>query len=61
MKIKFKQGTPKKWSGNYYIVECPDYCPSQMCIATWNGTDWEDDQSNTITQYVTGWQVIDEE
>lgn len=61
MKIKFKEGTPKKWRGDNYIVKCLNYCESGIQIAKWDGTHWTNDMGDNITEWVTGWQVIDED
>lgn len=56
--IKFKKENPKKWAGEACIVECPNYCQSGYQIAIWNGYDWENDMGDTITEYVTGWAIL---
>jgi hypothetical protein len=58
-KIKFTKSNPKKWRGESYLVRCPDYCGSGYQVASWDGVNWTTEYE-TITEYVTGWCVIEE-
>jgi hypothetical protein len=58
--MKFKKQNPKKWAGEICVVKCPEYCSYGYQIAKWNGSDWENDMCETITEYVVGWVIITE-